>query len=290
MDKNPKSTEIITNPLHSIPHTSPMFSSKDEGFIARLLSGFSRQIRKGGTLVFNSLGIKSVASEFEKMDTDDFVGNISLVFFLVLCIHASAFWETKYESTALGRSWNITLYLLVTVGTMLDLAWRIARSLQDDGVKETAEKKWTAVMSMIPMIVGLLNVKKMIGDGELRNMGTVNVVMLATSAVILSVQHLSEGGMSWRQMGIVMIGSIMPIAGYLIKSGKYFMPTVSGASHRMYTGMIACAILLLFTSFVGGEARPGIASSAVFMMTLGVSIFVSWTAACEYSPSTILES
>ncbi|UTX46047.1 DUF1686 domain-containing protein [Encephalitozoon intestinalis] len=207
----------------------------------------------------------SKESHERSLPEDSFLKNIYLVLIIVLCIQG-VLWYTDNEKSSAGTVWNMVVYSVAVVGTILYMAW----------VWGFGGRRWTSAASMVPMMVGLLNLGKRVSCEYGMEMAGLGFVMVC-------MESLARHGMSSWEI----------LAG-LIGNGIVVMGWVSWATMRdrygermsqwMCGGLIVFGILMAVMMYMkeGRNVERSTGSYMVFIMTVVVGTAVSYACGKDY--------
>ncbi|UTX43266.1 DUF1686 domain-containing protein [Encephalitozoon hellem] len=206
------------------------------------------------------------------------IGGVLIGLVIVLLVYCTME-ETAESSTKAGKGLDRGLYYVSVIGGLAYLVWVVGSSYCYDEVDElmkgvesgTRWKGLTGVMSMVPIVVGVLSV-----GGESREGITIGMV----SAGVVAAQHFVGDEMRWREIVAAAVGSGLVCVVYFDVMWNFLGDGVG--LYYVWTLMVVFVCMLVGGRYMWRESfRIGaVLRYVVFMVTLVVSTAISWSGVC----------
>ncbi|UTX42314.1 DUF1686 domain-containing protein [Encephalitozoon hellem] len=206
------------------------------------------------------------------------IGGVLIGLVIVLLVYCTME-ETAESSTKAGKGLDRGLYYVSVIGGLAYLVWVVGSSYCYDEVDEVVKgakngTRWkglTGVMSMVPIVVGVLSV-----GGESRE----GITMGMVSAGVVAAQHFVGDEMRWREIVAAAVGSGLVCVVYFDVMWNFLGDGVG--LYYVWTLMVVFVCMLVGGRYMWRESfRIGaVLRYVVFMVTLVVSTAISWSGVC----------
>ncbi|UTX42698.1 hypothetical protein GPU96_03g05890 [Encephalitozoon hellem] len=193
------------------------------------------------------------------------IGSVCIGLAVVVAVHC-IIWGVGAKDAVVVKVWNTGVYYVSAIGGLLCMMWLVCRSFCGDG-RGTRQGVWTGVVSMVPMVVGILSVGVK-GSRESIGMGVMSCVMVG------GLYFVCEG-IRGRSAAVFGVGSMV----MCVVRGDAVLGLVGDGVWLYVCGALfvsVCMVLGVWWMCCGFECCEALCD-VVFAVCVVVSTAISWS-------------